>query len=222
MVQSDAVTICAEAFRQSQVIPDLTSFSLTQVFPFNNALGFIRDVVRDMNRRGDYWSMETSSLLAFSAGTFQYTMSAETPAIDPKKITQVRLELSDEQGQLDAFEYHSFRDAFRKSAILTTKPTAWTKYGDTLELNTKPDKDYTITVYHIQKIPLPSTTASTFGAWPEDDEDVLISGVKYRLLKAIGSPEWDETFQLYEERLKELLGDMKQDHALPNVMPSLF
>lgn len=219
---STALQICAEAYRQAQVANTLTSFGTSQAFPYNNALGYLQDMVRDMNRRGDYWAMETSSALTYSAGVYQWTMSSQSPAIDPKKITKVWLEASNHWGELEFVEWNTFKQKFRLAAVQTSKPGYWTKWGDTLELSTKPDQDYTLTVYHIRQIPLPTITSSTFGSWPTKDEDVFILGVKWRVLKGFGAADWQDEFQLYEARINELLADMKQEHAAPCQMPANF
>lgn len=216
---SDAITICAEAYRQANLDQELTSFSTSQEFPYNNALGILRHVVREMNRLGNYWFTETSTNLSYSAGVYQYSFS--TLGIDPRRITEIRRSAADYLGVLEPLNYKQFQKKYRGSAIQTTMPSAFSKYGDTLEFNVIPDQDYEIKVFHFNDIPLPTATDSTFPI-PEDDEDVLIDGVYAYLLQRMGRPDFMEAYQVFSKKAKDLLADMKQDQGMSHQMPSNF
>lgn len=215
---STAVQIITEAYRKHN-LSEVSTFSTSAEFPYNLAEDVINDVIRFANRLGSYWFTETKTALTYSGGV--YTYSFNTLAIDPKRIRFIWREATNYQGELTQYNKREFMEKFRKAATQTTTPTAWTKYGDTLELNTIPDQDYSLYVYHFKDMPVVSATSDTFLV-PERDEDILIQACYYKLGAYIGR--WDHNAA--EGQIKYLfspfLADMKQDAGRPLQMPRAF
>jgi len=213
-----AVQIITEAYRKHN-LDEVSSFSTSLEFPYNLAEDVINDVIRYANRLGSYWFTETKTGLTYGVGT--YTYSFNTLAVDPKRIRFIWKEATNFQGELEQKNKREFMLLYRRAATVTTTPTAWTKYGDTLELNTIPDQDYSIYVYHFKDMPVVTATGDTF-LIPERDEDMLIQACYHKLGAYIGK--W--THAEAEGQIKFLFGpflaDTKQDSGRPNQMPANF
>jgi hypothetical protein len=216
---STAVELCAAAYRLANLDQELTSFATTQEFPYNNALYFLNAVIQEMNRLGAYWFTETTTNLTYSPGVYQYNLSALN--IDPQKILRVRRESVTQAGELEQWNWRRFQQTYRRSALLTTVPSVFSKYGGHLELNCIPDQDYTLKVYHLRDMPKLSATTDTL-LIPDADEDVIIDGVHAKLLQAMGRPDWGNYYTQFIEKSRSLLADMKQDMGLPRQMPANF
>lgn len=213
-----AVNLVSEAYRKHN-LKEVTSFSTTQEFPYKLSINVINDTLKLMNRLGSYWFTETSTTLPYSAGVYTYTLSDRN--IDPKRILYVRTEATDHWGELKQYNKRDFLRRYRKASVTTTKPSAWTKYGGTLELNTIPDQDYSIKVYHFQDLqPIQSTSDTTL--IPEEDEDVLVAAMFEMLGYYMGKQKFQEAEIAIQQRVKPLLADMKQDAGLPLQRPAAF
>jgi len=215
---STAVQIVTEAYRKHN-LDEVTSFATTQEFPYNLANSLINDVITKMNRLGSFWFTETKTQLAHSEGT--YTWNLNTLAIDPKKIRFIQMEATDHWGELVPYSFRQFQNWYRRASIPTQKPTAWTYHANTLELNYKPDQDYSIYVYHFKDMPKVTAVSDTF-LIPEADEDILIDNCYEMLGFYLGR--WDEARALavIEAKTQPLLADMKKDRGIPRQMPRAF
>lgn len=218
MARSDAVTLCASAYRQMN-LGSLSSFSTSQNYPFNIALDVLNTVIQEMNRKGSYGWSKTETALTYSAGVYTYDLS--TLAIDPKRIFLIQRTATDYQGSIDKVEWRQFQELYRRSAILTAMPTYYTVFKETLELNTKPDQDYTIKAYHYKDMPKVTATTDTLLV-PETDEDIIIEGVMAFLSGRIGRPDAASLQAAWRLKLNDLLVDVKKDAGLPNQMPANF
>jgi hypothetical protein len=141
--------------------------------------------------------------------------------IDPKGILRIRKEATDHFGELREMNKRSFEQRFRRSAVSTGEPCFWTKYGGTLELNAKPDQDYSLTVYYLRDLPLIASDTDTL-LCQETDEDVFREGVYAYLLQRLGRADWQTAYQMYTAKAQALLADMKQDSGMPTQMPAAF
>ena len=216
---STAIQVCAEAYRNANLDQDLTSFSTSQEFPYNLSIDLINKVIREMNRMGSWWFTETETALAYTVGVYSYSFTSLS--VDPKKVLRIRREVSGQQGELRQYNWRQFQITFRQSSILTTLPTGWSKYGNTLELNVIPDQDYTLGLYHYRDMPVIAATTDTFLV-PVADEDVLTDGVYAYLLQRMGRPDFQAAYQLFKEKAVALMGDNRQDAGLPSQMPANF
>lgn len=215
---ANALAIAASAFKQANLDQTLSSFSMTD-FPYNCALDLFNLVIREMNRKGRYWFAETSQTLAYSAGVYQYNYN--TLNIPPHAILRLRKEATDHYGELTQLNWREFQQLYRRSAIETTEPVAWSKYGGLLELSSKPDQDYTIKVYYLQALPLVvNTTDSLLGG--DENEDVYQEGVYAYLLQRLARQDWQQAYQLFDAKTNALLADIKQDAGQPRQLPAAF
>lgn len=215
---STAIQLVTEAYRKHN-LDEVSSFSTSLTFPYNLAQNVLNDTLREIDRIGNLTFMETSTALSYSAGVYTYAMS--TLLIDPVRIKYIRKEATNYWGELQQFQERQFKKRYRMAAVATAQPSAWTKYGDTIELDAKPDQDYTITVYHYKSLQLVTATSDTF-TMPSLGEDIIVSGC-YQLLGAyIGK--WDDLTAL--AKLKQIaqpfLVETKGDAGLPRQMPAGF
>ena len=216
MARRTALQLCQQAFREANMSEALNSFSTDQCFPYNIALDTLNDVLRDLNRMGSFWFMETKTPLAFSSGVYQYDLTAL--GIDPLRISQVR----DNQGvQLGQMHERNFSKRFRRGTIDTARPVVFAKFASTLELNVIPDQDYGLVAVHYDDIPLVSG-ASDLIAVPEEDEDVVVKGVLAGILMKMDRSASVPEYQLFKGLAKGWLVEIKQDFGLPAVRPRLF
>lgn len=215
---STALQIITEAYRAHN-LSEVTTFSTSLEFPYRIAKDILNDVIRQLNRQGNYWFTETKTALTYGVGTYQYSFN--TLAVDPKRVIRVRKELADHYGDLNQVNWETFQRLYRSSATQTTEPTAWSKYGDTLELNNIPDQSYTLYVYHFKDMPKVTATSDTFLV-PEQDEDILIDCCFQMLGYKLGKWDLGTAIQAMRLRIEPLLADMKQDAGLPLQMPAAF
>ncbi len=213
-----AIEIINEAYRK-HVLDEVATFDETLEFPFNIALNTLNDVVRIANKQGPYWFNETRTALPFNAASYTYAMSFFN--INPKQIKFIRKEAADKWGELLPYNHREFMRRFRISALQTAEPSAFTRFGDTLELNTQPDVDYSLYCYHFADMPLVEVTTDVFLV-PETDEDILIESCFQILGARIGR--W--TMQQAEAEIKSMfqpfLAEVRSDTAMPTQMPSAF
>lgn len=214
-----ALNIAAAAYRQANLDQTLSSFSMSD-FPYNIALDLFNTVIREMNRLGRYWFAETSTSLTYSGGVYQWSYQS-LGQIDPKAILRIRKEASNYWGELIQYNYRAFQQQFRIADIPTQEPRYWTKYAGNIELDSKPDQDYTMKVYYLQDLPLISATTDTL-LCQVSDEDVFQEGIYAYLLNRLGRPDWQQAYQVYMTKVKSLLADLNQDTGLPRQMPAAF
>jgi hypothetical protein len=214
-----AVQIIAEAYRQLNE-REPTSFSTTAEFPLNIAKDILNKAIREMNRLGNLWFMETSTPLTYGVGVYQYDLTALN--IDPKRIAYIRRDSDDNRGELKQYQSRNFLKAFRgPNTITSTAPTAWTKYNSTLELNVIPDRDYELKVYHFRDMPLVATTTDTF-LIPERDEDVLTDICMEWLKVRIGQQDTQTALVNTKVKVSPFLVQIESDAGLPLQMPAAF
>lgn len=217
---STAVQIIAQAYRQHN-LTEPSSFSTSQEFPLNIAIDVLNKVVREMNRMGNLWFTETATVLTYGAGVYTYDLSSGSYLIDPRRIRFIRKEASNHQGELIQYNERDFLFKFRGSTIQTAEPTAWKKYANTLELDNKPDQDYTITVYHYKDLPAVTATSDTFLV-PERDEDILIENCVEWLAYRIGKQDKQTALLNIRANTNPFLVQAKTDSGMPKQMPRAF
>lgn len=217
---STALQIVAQAYRQHN-LTEPTSFASGQEFPLNIALDVLNKVIREMNRLGNLFFMESTIQLLFSVGVNTYDLSTSSYLVDPKRIRYIRKELANHQQELTEYNKRDFLFRYRRSALQTVEPTAFTKYGNVLELDTIPDQDYQITVYHFKEMPLVVNTTDTF-LIPERDEDVLIDACANWLAAKIGKMDDGSAMQLIRASITPFLVQIKSDAGMAKQMPAAF
>jgi hypothetical protein len=215
---SSALQIVTEAYRHHN-LDEVTSFSTAQEFPYNIAKDILNQVIREMNRLGSYWFCETKTALPYSVGVYQYSFN--TLAIDPKRVIRIRKEATDKWGNLKQSSWYHFQRLYRSTSVQTAEPTAFSKFGDALELNVIPDQDYSLYVYHFKDMPLISATSDTF-LLPERDEDILIDACYQILGYKLGRWGLEAALQAIALKVIPLLADNQQDVGMPYQMPAAF
>ena len=213
----NALSLCNSAFRQANIDQTLTSLSEDQDFPYNIAKDLLNTVIQDINRHGNFWFTQTSLIVT----PIQASIDLASIGIDPKKIIRLRRELAEDQGELIAVNWRVFQQNFRQTPLTTGRPTLWSKFNQTIQLNVIPDKPYNLTLYYHQDIPL-VLDASDVVVFPDSDGDILREGVYAYLLLRLGRADFTTAYQLYQTKLKSLLANQKQDGSLPSQMPSNF
>lgn len=215
-----ALTIAADAYRECNLDSELTSFSTTQEFPYKNALTYINDVVAEMNRKGNLYFTETETALSYGVGTSSWDLSSLN--IDPRRVFRVRRTATNYEADLQAMNYQMFQNRFRINGTPTaTMPRFYSRYANTLYINAAQDQDYSLKVYHFKDMPAVTTTSDTF-LLPERDEDVLRTGIKARVLQGIGRDDWQAVYQIFQDKLADMLVSVKEDSALATVRPAAF
>ncbi len=216
---STAIDICAAAYRQANLDQDLTSFSTSQEFPYNISLDILNTVIQEMNRMGNFWFAETKTALTYSAGIYSYSFTSL--GIDPKRITRIRKEATNFWGDMQEFNWKHFQRIFRQVTMPTTQPFAFSKFGDSLELDVIPDQDYSLYVYHFKDMPQIANTTDTLLV-PATDEDVVREGVYAYLCERMGRSDFAPAYQVFMEKAKTLLTNMMEDAGIPTQMPATF
>lgn len=215
---STAIDIVTEAYRHHN-LNEVTVFSSSLEFPYNIAKDIINTVIREMNRLGAYWFTETQTSLTYGVGVYQYSLSALE--IDPGKILRIRKEATDKWGELTPWNWADFQRQYRRSAMTTAEPTAFSHFGNTLELNTIPDQDYSLVLYHLKDMPLVVDATDLFMI-PERDEDVLIDACFQMLGYKIGRWDYGTALNAMAVKVSPLLADMKKSRSMPTQMPAAF
>lgn len=220
---STAQVIVSEAFER-QNLAAVTNFATSQEFPYSIALRLLNRTIKQMNRMGNFIFTETETALTYGVSTYTYDCSDNN--IDPKRIKYIRKEATNSWGNLKQYNWQDFKKAFRLAALQTAEPTAWTKFNDTIELNTQPDANYNIRVTHYRDMPVITalTDSQATGAIlvPVNDEDILIDGVESFLCEAIGTLDWVGKRTLWEQSLKRFLADDERDVGIPLQLPRMF
>jgi hypothetical protein len=214
---STALEICESAFRQANVDQALTSFSTSQEFPYNIAIDLINTVIQDLNRQGNFWFTQTVTTVSSLSSTIDLNLLN----IDPKRLIRIRREENNQQGELLQVNWRVFQRQYRQSAIISGKPTVWSKYASLVELNVIPDHNYELKLYHFQDMPA-VTQEDDVLAITKNDEDVIRDGVYAYLLQRMGRPDFNTAYQLYQNKLKNLLSNQKQDAGLSSQLPANF
>lgn len=215
---STALTLCADAYREARVGTELTSFSTSQEFPYDIAITLVNKVVDDMNTLGDLYFMETDTALTYSAGVYQYDLTAYI--IDPRRIQFVKRTLANQTGELHHINWRNFWNRYRQTSIQTAKPGYWSVRASQLELNCIPDQDYSLVVEHFRDQPLITATTDTFIV-PANNERVIYEGVLAYLLMALEKDYMDK-LSIYQNKLESMRLDMRKIRSGPLVMPAAF
>ncbi len=215
---STAIEIVNEAYRKHN-LDEVSSFSTTQEFPGNIAKDTINDVIRFANKTGPYWFTETRTSIPYSVGVYTYSLS--TLQLNPREIRYLRKEAVDHYGELEAVNHREFLARWRRDAIQTAEPTAWTRFGNTLELNTIPNQNYSLYAYHYADMPVVSATTDTF-LIPIADEDVLIESVHLFLGARIGKWSKEQAEGGIQRLFAPFIAEAMKDQAMPVQMPAAF
>ncbi len=215
---STALDICARAYKRANLEQPLASFFM-QDFPFNLALDLINLVIQEMNSMGHYWFTETYSSLMYSPGVNEWNFSSFQS--DPKGILRIRKELAGFKGELTEVNYRYFQQNYRINDVVTGEPRYWAKYGNSFVLDTIPDKDYNLVVYHLRDMPLIVENVDTL-LCQETDEHVFQEGVYAYLLNSLQRPDWDAAYANFQRKANNLLADMNQDQGLARQWPAAF
>lgn len=215
-----ALELMQRVFRRAQMNA-LTSFSSTQNFPGNIALDVLQRSIDDLNSRGRYEFMLTSVNLTYGAGVYVYTMSSVNANLSSEGITKIELTATGHEKELKSMEVQQFRQLYRRGVLQTTKPAAWTDYGDTLELSTIPDQDYTIKVWFYDLISRPTATTDVLDI-PQRYEHVLDDFAYAYLLEAHGREDAITKYQLADKQAARFVANTQKKRSRPTVMPGAF
>ena len=113
------------------------------------------------------------------------------------------------------------RQRYRRGSVLTTKPVAWTDYGDTLEFSSIPDQDYTIKVWFYDLISSPTATTDVLDI-PQRYEHVLEDMAYAYLLEALGRDDATIKYQLADQQARQFVANTQKKRSRPQVMPGAF
>lgn len=215
-----ALELMQRVFRRAQM-QTLGAFGTSQQFPKNIALDMLQRAVEDLNSRGRYEFMLTSVNLTYSAGVYTYTMSSVNSNLSGEAITKIETTLLGQEAELESMEVQQFRRYYRRGEIETTKPVAWTDYGDTLEFSTKPDQDYTIKVWFYDLISKPTAAADVLDI-PSRYEFVLDDMAYAYLLEAIGREDHLVKYQMADKQANTFVANAQRKRSRPVVMPASF
>jgi hypothetical protein len=216
-----ALQAANSALRQSNLdeISTLISNSNTP-FPDKIVLDCLNMAIREMNRKGRFWFMESAVVLPYSVGVSSYTFDS-LGSVDPKGVLRIRREMDPLEGELVQQNYRWFQQRYRQQPILTQMPRAWTKFGNTLYLDSIPDQNYTLTMYCLKDIPIVTADNTTFPC-QESDVDVFIDGLMAYLHHRTSNPDYAQVYQLWMSKVNALIADMAQDAGMPTQMPAAW
>lgn len=216
MAKRTALQLCQQAYREANMSEALGTFNTNQCFPYNIAMEALNDVLRELNRMGSFWFMESKTPLVYSIGVFEYDLAGL--GVDPRRITQVR----DAQGaELVQMHERHFNSRYRRGAVAAGRPSAFAKFASTLQLNVIPDADYGLYVVHYDDISLVQSEGDLLPI-PEEDEDIVVKGILASILMKMDRSASVPEYQLFKSLAKGWLVETKQDFGLPSVRPRLF
>lgn len=215
-----ALQLMQRVYRRAQM-GTLSSFSTTLNFPFDIALDTLQRAIEELNSRGRYQFMLRSQALTYTAGVYQYTLSNVSSNLNGEGITKVEMTKNNHQGELLSYEVQQFRQEFRRAAVQTVKPVAWTDYGDTLELSSIPDQDYELVVWHYSLISRPVATTDVLDI-PQRYEGVLDDMAYAYLLEALGREDALVKYQMADKQASRFLANTQRKRSRPFVMPRAF
>lgn len=220
---STAIQLLAHAYRDHSLdIP--STYDTTLEYPMNLAQGIMNEVILDLNKMGNFWFNRTKTSLTYSGGT--YTYSFTTIGVNPARIEYVRKEATNYWGELKPYEYRQFLEQFRMSAVVTTQPQYYSKFNDTLELDSIPDQDYSIKVYHFKDMPQTTLTTDSYSTGvlliPTEYEDLYRIGCYLYLGYKIGKWPYDEAYLGLKVKAQPFLVVTTNDSAIPQQFPAAF
>lgn len=220
---STALDIVNVALRDHN-LKEISGFSTTQEFPGNIVKDVLNEVIRELNRMGNFWFSESKTPLPFSPSVYSYSFKAL--GIDPRRVIRIQREATGYWGELEQVNWRDFQKHFRTSTLATAQPSQWSKYGDSLELSSQPDQNYSLYAYHYRDMPVITSTADsqTSGAIlvPENDEDLLERGCYFMLGYKIGKWDYITAVQQLKIKANPFLVSSQQDSGIAHQMPSLF
>lgn len=214
-----AVALADAVFREANFATEVTSFSTTQTFPYNIAQGLLNKAIDELNEKGRYRFMLTNTSLAYSAGVNTYSL--DTLNVDSEAIVRIERTLTDYKGELKAMNLRRFRNLYRRSATQTATPTAWTDYGDTLELDTIPDQDYTLECWNYAPITRVTATTDEISI-PERHEHILEDLMLAYLTQRLGRPDYANLYSLAINKAMDMKVNTQGLRSRPNRMPAAF
>lgn len=208
-----------EVFKKANLSQGISAFNSALEFPYGEAQSILNRAIDDLNDLGSFKFMYQSTALAYSAGVYTYDLN--TLGINPNKIHFIEKQASNKWGELEPYNLRDFRRLFRKSAIQTTEPSAYTDYNDTLELNTIPDQDYSIKVWHYKEIERVSMGSDVL-VIPKRNESVLYKMAMAHLLDTLSRPDANEKYQEAIVFSKKLVAAEYKRADKPSLMPGNF
>lgn len=214
-----ALDICAAAYRRANLDQPLSSW-FQQDFPFNVARDIMNLVIQEMNSKGHYWFTETYSSLMYTPGVNEWSFTSFQS--DPKGILRIRKELPGYKGELIESNFRNFQQRWRvDSTIASGEPRYWSKFGNSFQLDTIPDKDYNLVVYHLRD--MPDIVENVDALLCQDaDNHVFQEGCYAYLLKTLQRPDWDSAYAAYISKVNNILAEMNKDVGIPRQMPAMF
>jgi hypothetical protein len=214
-MSTQAITLCQQAYMRAQ--EEAPQGFADPEFPQNICQQLINDVLRDMNRMGNFGFMQASTALAYNpAGVFQYNL---TPlGVVPNRITRIRRTLAP-QGDLQQMGWVRFSRLYRYGVIASRAPGAYSKFNNFLELDHVPDKDYGLVLEHYRDIPLAQNSTDLVSV-PMAQEDVLRDGIYALLLQALGRSDFSQAYQLFQKKVNAMTVTLLDDVGIPAAMPA--
>jgi hypothetical protein len=210
-----ALEICAAACKQANLDKPLTSLSEGQEFPYGIAKQLLNSVIQEINRKTNFSFAHASQTITVT--TSQYNI--ELLGIDPKKIVQL---VNTATGQaLTQLSFKKLKLQANPASLLQTGPTHWAKQHTLLWFNTTPSTPQLLRIDYYKELAL--VVLDTDGTdFADFDSDILIEGVLAYLLQRLGRDDFQVVYQLYQEKLRTLLINQKQDAGLAMQMPANF
>jgi hypothetical protein len=174
---------------------------------------WINEGARDVARRGEI--LESTSTINTVAGTQQYSMPADT-----LRVYRVEWSRDGATGTtILALEYKDFNsmDSVWWSQQKTSRgdPYWFTMWGfpPNLNLVVYPTPDATVTAglkLYYYRLPLTVVSGSDVVECPAGWEDLILDYAEYSAWRKDGNPQWQESKQLYEEKLANLINTSRR------------
>jgi len=220
---STALELLQKAYRDHS-LDTPSSYDTTLEYPLNLAQDILNEVILDLNKMGNFWFNRTITSLTYSGGT--YTYSFNTIGVNPERVEFIRKTATNYWGELLPIEYRTFMKQFRMQALVTTQPQYYSKYNDTLELDSIPDQDYSIKVYHFKDMPQSTLTTDSYSTGvlliPTEYEDLYRLGCYFYLGYKLGKWTYDQAYMDLKMKSQPFLVVTTNDSALPTQMPAAF
>lgn len=217
-----AVALASNVYRQANMDQALTSFSTSQTFPYNIALDLLNEAIDELNEKGRYRFMMTSTALSYpppDVSGSAYSLS--TVGVDSEGLVKIERTATNFYGEICSMNLDAFRKLYRRQAIQSGIPTVWTDYGDVLELNTAPDQDYSLVAFHYPIITRMTATSDTI-AVPERHEHIIQDLMLAYLAQRLGRPDYQDLYVIAINKADKMLVNTQRLRSRPTRMPAAF
>ncbi len=217
-----AISLAADVYNQANTDQTLSTFSTTQEWPYSIALTLLNESIDMLNQKGRYRFMLTNPALSNPPPNNSNTAySLSTIGVDSEGITEVERTTANYYGSLTSMTVQQFRRHYRRSAITSGQPIAWTDYGDVLELSHSPDIDYGLQVWHYAPITRVAATTDVISV-PTRHEHILKNMMLALLAQRIGRADFETLLGLAIKNADEMVVNTQQLRSRATRMPANF